>query len=104
MGISPLAGDPVLVAFGRRVRSQRTELGITQNELAAGLGWSYISQIERGLRNVTLFNIVQIARGLDAHPGELFDGEPGAFAAVRRRGRQTKIPAVLVNQTGGSIV
>ncbi len=39
-----------------------------------GLHPTYISSIERGLRNVSLVNIVRIAAGLGVDPGELVKG------------------------------
>ncbi len=58
---------PLLQNFGMRVRHRRRELGISQEELAhrAGLHRSYIGDIERGGRNVSLTNIVRLATALD---------------------------------------
>ena len=39
-----------------------------------GLHPTYISSVERGLRNLSLVNIVRIAAGLDIDPGELVRG------------------------------
>ncbi|ETZ91457.1 helix-turn-helix family protein [Mycobacteroides abscessus MAB_030201_1061] len=36
-----------------------------------GLHWTYLGQVERGRRNITLNNIVKIAAGLGVDPGEL---------------------------------
>lgn len=62
--------------FGRRVRLRREELELSQEKLAerCGLHWTYIGQVERGQRNLSLHNIVRIARGLDSDPGELVRG------------------------------
>ena len=70
--------DPVLWAFGQRVRNARTELGVSQEELAAraGLDRTYVSGIERGLRNVSLKNIHRLDVALDLSPGHLVDAEP----------------------------
>ncbi len=58
--------DPELRAFGDRLRALRVEVGMTQEALAqaSGLHWTYIGQIERGTRNLTLKNILRLARGL----------------------------------------
>lgn len=52
--------------FGKRVKMLRKDRGLTQERLAelAGLHFTYISGIERGLRNVSLTNIVRLARAL----------------------------------------
>ncbi|QHV95582.1 helix-turn-helix domain-containing protein [Spirosoma endbachense] len=48
--------SPISVAFGKAIRQERRKKGITQEELAekCGLDRTYISQIERGLKNPTL--------------------------------------------------
>ena len=61
------------VALGKSIRSRRLALGLSQEKLAeaAGLHWTYISSIERGKRNVSLVNIVRIAKALGVSPSEL---------------------------------
>ena len=63
----PAPADPILVALGAAVRDLRLERGVTQEELAdrAGLHVTYISGIERGLRNVGFRNLDRVARSLD---------------------------------------
>ena len=65
--------DPELVAFGQRLHGLREAAGLTQEALAdaAGLHWSYIGQIERGERNLTLKNVLRLARGLGVTPAKL---------------------------------
>lgn len=60
--------------FGARVRELREAMGISQEELAfrVGLDRTYISGIERGLRNVALKNIERLAGGLGVKVKELF--------------------------------
>lgn len=62
--------------LGERVRALRKEAGLSQEELAdaAGLHRTYIGAIERGERNISLINIVQIARALRVKPAYLFEG------------------------------
>lgn len=64
--------------FGARVRARRNELGKSQERLAAdsGMHWTFIGQVERGQRNVSLHNIVKIADALGVDPGELMQGLP----------------------------
>lgn len=56
--------------------ARRNELGLSQEKAAEviGLHWTYLGQVERGRRNITLNNIVKIAAGLDVDPGELVGG------------------------------
>ncbi|WP_250285568.1 MULTISPECIES: helix-turn-helix domain-containing protein [unclassified Frankia] len=63
-------------AFGARVRTRRQELGQSQEQLAdeAGLHWSFVGQVERGRRNISLHNILKLATGLKIDPGELVRG------------------------------
>ena len=64
------------IQLGKAVRQRRLAMGITQEELAerADLHWTYIGGIERGERNVSLINIVRIARALDVAPARLMTG------------------------------
>ncbi len=65
----------VLQLFGLRVKQLRLAKGISQEELGAlsNLDRTYISGIERGKRNVSLRNILQIANALKVSVSELFD-------------------------------
>jgi hypothetical protein len=38
------------------------------------MGWSYVSSVERGERNVALHNVLRLAEGLQADPCELVQG------------------------------
>ena len=62
--------------FGERVRARRNELGDSQEQLAtrAGLHWTFIGQVERGRRNISLHNILKIAAALKVDPGTLVHG------------------------------
>lgn len=62
--------------FGRRVVERRQELGLSQEKAAEAIGlhWTYLGQVERGRRNLTLHNILKIAEGLDVDAGELVTG------------------------------
>jgi transcriptional regulator with XRE-family HTH domain len=59
--------------FGKEVRLLRRRLGLSQEALAAecGLHRTYIGSVERGERNVSLQNIVRIARALGVPPSWL---------------------------------
>ena len=62
--------------LGQSIRRRRTGLGLSQEGLAekADLHWTYIGGIERGERNVSLLNIVRIARALGLTPAKLLTG------------------------------
>lgn len=60
--------------FGQRIRELRKERGLSQEDLAelCGLDRTYISGIERGLRNVALRNIEALAQALGVSLSDLF--------------------------------
>jgi transcriptional regulator with XRE-family HTH domain len=60
--------------FGFAVKARREELGRTQEELAelAGIHRTYLSDVERGSRNVSLVNIERLAAALSLSMSELF--------------------------------
>ncbi|HUZ54040.1 MAG TPA: helix-turn-helix transcriptional regulator [Streptosporangiaceae bacterium] len=68
--------SPAARAFGERVRTRRHELGESQEQLAdaSGLHWTFVGQVERGRRNVSLHNILKLAAGLQVDPGDLVRG------------------------------
>lgn len=57
----------ILIKFGKRVRAQRANLGLSQEELAsrAGVHRTYIGMIERAEKNITLENIEKVAKALN---------------------------------------
>lgn len=62
--------------FGARVRARRHELGLSQEKLAdrCGVHWTFLGQVERGQRNISLHNILKLADGLGVDAGELVSG------------------------------
>lgn len=62
--------------FGERVRAHRDELGLSQEALAdrAGVHWTFLGQVERGRRNLSLHNLLKVAAGLGGDPAELVHG------------------------------
>lgn len=63
----------ILLKFGKRVRGLRNAKGLSQEAFASlcGLDRTYISGIERGVRNVSLANISLIAQSLKVSLAEL---------------------------------
>jgi len=58
---------------GMRIRELRLAKGISQEALAdeAGVHRTYMGSVERGERNISLENIVRIAKALRVRPHEL---------------------------------
>ena len=69
----------ILVRFGQTVRNRRLEHGFTQEVLAekAELHRTYIADIERGTRNISLRNIERIAIALESTLADLFSATEG---------------------------
>ena len=63
--------------FGKRVKALREAKGWSQEELAdrAGLHRTYISAVERAVRNPTLTVIDRIANALDVNIAKLFQSQ-----------------------------
>ncbi len=65
--------NPLAQLFGGNMRKQRLHLGMSQEELAykAGLHRNYISDVERGRRNVSIIAMGKIAAALNLELYEL---------------------------------
>lgn len=70
----------IRIRFGGAVRIRRIELNLSQEELAerADLHRTYISDLERGKRNVSLENIEKLAKALNLTMAELMKRVNGA--------------------------
>lgn len=68
--------DRTLRQFGLNVARAREKLGISQDKLAekADLDRTYISGIERGVRNPGIKTVVRLARALGMQVGTLCEG------------------------------
>lgn len=64
------------ISFGENVRALRKAAGLSQEELGhrADLHRTYIGGVERGERNISLINIVALARTLQCDPELLLKG------------------------------
>ena len=68
-----MTADERMVAFGKRVREVRKSKGISQEKLAemAGIDRSYMGNIERGEKNITLKKAYEICDALDVEIQDL---------------------------------
>lgn len=66
-------GSPVCEAFGRNLRSIRKEKGFSQERLAhdSGIDRSYLGKVERGMVNLTIEKLYQLAECLECSPKNL---------------------------------
>lgn len=66
----------ILQSFGFLVRQHRLDLGISQEELGlrSNLDRTYISGIERGIRNPSLTALVSLADGMKINISNLVEG------------------------------
>ena len=67
-------GNLDLRRFGARVREEREQAGLSQENLAtrARLNRTYLGSVERGERNISLINIHKLAEALAVSVKDLF--------------------------------
>ena len=73
MMASPMPSADELLMFGKKLREWRKRRGLSQEELAekSHLHRNYVSDVERGTRNISLLNILALARALKVKPSKL---------------------------------
>ena len=61
--------------YGERLKAFRKKKGLSQADLGfkSSLHRTYISEVERGRRNISILNIAKIAKALDSNIKEFFD-------------------------------
>ena len=66
--------------IGKRIRKYRCEQHLSQEELAerADLHFTYIGQVERGEKNITIGSLEKICNALDVTFEEIFKGIGGS--------------------------
>jgi transcriptional regulator with XRE-family HTH domain len=64
-----------LAKIGASIRAKRLALEWSQEELAdlCGIDRSHMGRIERGERNVSLLNVIRVAKAMKCRPSELLD-------------------------------
>lgn len=65
--------DPTAQQFGEVLKEARLRSGLSQQELSfqASIHWTYVSQLERGLKNPTLSVVLRLAAALDTSAAKL---------------------------------
>jgi len=66
--------EDLLVRLGDRIRKLRRKHGWTQAEMSerVGIDRSFLADVERGKRNVSILNVALIAKGLGITLSRLF--------------------------------
>lgn len=59
-----------LKSLGGAIADRRRNVGLSQEDLAshAGLHRTYVGAVERGERNITVWNLVRLCEALDTDP------------------------------------
>lgn len=67
--------DPVITKLGEAIQQRRWELKLSQEELAkrSGLHRTYVSDVERGSRSMSVLTLCRLAGALDIPPSKLLE-------------------------------
>lgn len=86
----------LLFQFSRQIYHRRRELGLSQQELAdrCGLHRTYISDVERGERNMSLKTLFNIAFGLETSASEIMLVAEEKYRTAKQGGTKPKRRAV----------
>ena len=65
--------DKVLATVGAHILQRRTELGLSQRDLAAaaGVDRAFLARVEQGLRNPSVVVLAKVARAMHTTVGAL---------------------------------
>ncbi len=69
-----MSSPDIRIAFGERLRKLRKGRGWTQDQMAdiLGLDRSYLADVERGKRNISILNLKVIADGFEISMSQMF--------------------------------
>lgn len=69
-----MKAEQIARKLGKRIREERSKTGLSQVDLAiqAGLSANYVSEIERGVRDVKVSTVGRISQVLQIPPSTLF--------------------------------
>jgi transcriptional regulator with XRE-family HTH domain len=95
----------LLRTIGLAIRSQRRARGLSQEALAAlaGLDRSYMSSVERGLRNISVLNLARIAAALNTSVWDLFGSRAEVPPTLTSRPSRPIEPRQRVRPAGATI-
>jgi len=95
----------ILKLVGTRIRALRKERGLSQEALGekGGFHFSYIGQIERGGKNVSLLNLHKIAESLEVNLVQLFAYQNEEFMVTSAENDIQDIVAMLRDATDEKI-
>lgn len=64
----------IRILYGEKLKDFRKKRGLSQEELGfkSSLHRTYISEVERGRRNISIVNIARIAKALDMRIKDFF--------------------------------
>lgn len=67
--------DRRILRLGKKIRTTRREIGLSQEALAyeSGLDRGYVGRIERGETNITVVKLLQISDALEISMRDLID-------------------------------
>lgn len=77
----------VAVAFGEALREARRKAGLSQESLAldSGVDRTFVSMLERGVRQPALATVFALCDGLAISPGVLLDRTASLMRRVKAR-------------------
>lgn len=76
------------IEMGCRLAARRGELGLSQMTVAevADVHFSYVSDVERGVRNMSTQNLLRLAAALEIDPAEIVQGlKPDGWRSPRKK-------------------
>ena len=64
-----------LIFIGKKIRAEREKMGLSQEKLGekAGVHRTYVGMVERGEKNITIFNLRRFAQALGIKVRDLID-------------------------------
>lgn len=79
-----ISKDEFLKLLGENTKKLRLSRDLSLRDLATrcDIDYSDISKIEKGLRNIQLSTILELSKGLEIHPKELFDFKLGKNSCI----------------------
>ena len=94
--------------IGEQIRNIRKRRGMTQEALAdrSGLSFSYISDVERGTRNISLDSLGRIVEALGTTPAQMFADMNELLVKTESdaaRGKLETLQALLMNRSATEV-